>query len=261
MKIKSGELTVGEKILIFVGYCLPRRQAGLPRSPRLRHKFSYGQLKKTLDDFYPPCALSTLRKEFSHLKSTGLIALKRRYRKPTPYLSVEGKLKVATALAFKKFGSWDNRWRLVIADIPESERKSRLIFQDKLEELGYRKVAKGVYITPHPLLCAASRFATNLGVRQNCLMVEADKIDRENTTIQKIWALDEVNDAYRDFLKKVKKARRRRRKMSWPFRAKELERQYCCRYRRDPHLPKELMPRRWYGEAAYKAYKEISNSY
>jgi len=258
MKIKAGELTVGEKILIFVGYCLPRRQAGLPR---LHHKFSYRQLKAVLDDFYPPCELSTLRKEFSYLKAAGLIVLKRRYRKPTPYLSVEGKLKIATALAFKKFGAWDNRWRLVIANIPESERKARLAFQGKLEELGYRKVAKGIYITPHPLLCAASRFATNLGIRQHCLMVEADKIDRENTTIQKIWALDEINDVYCDFLKKVKKTRRWRRKISWPFQAKELERQFSRLYSRDPHLPKELMPRCWHGEAAYKAYKEISNSY
>jgi len=258
MKIKSGELTVGEKILIFVGYCLPNRQAGLSH---LRRKFSYHELKQTLDDFGSSCELSTLRKEFSHLKAAGLITFKKRYRKPTPCLSVEGKLKIATALAFKKFGAWDNRWRLVIADIPESERKARLVFQGKLEELGYRRVAKGVYITPHPLLSAASRFATTLGIRQYCLMVEADKIDRENATIQKIWALDEINDAYYEFLRTAKKTRRLCRKISWPFRAKALEHQFSRLYSRDPHLPKELMPHRWHGEVAYKAYKEISNSY
>lgn len=45
---------------------------------------------------------------------------------------------------------WDKRWRLVIFDISEEQKKARNALRQKLKDLGFVKLQKSVWITPFP---------------------------------------------------------------------------------------------------------------
>lgn len=70
------------------------------------------------------------------------------------YLTEKGKGWVDNArfkrLEFKpQAGKWDKRWRLIIFDIPESERNTRDMLRDKLFEWDCTKLQNSVFVTPH----------------------------------------------------------------------------------------------------------------
>lgn len=46
---------------------------------------------------------------------------------------------------------WDGMWRIVIFDIPESKRRARQIFAQKLKKLGFYQIQRSVFI--HPFEC------------------------------------------------------------------------------------------------------------
>lgn len=201
---------------------------------------------------------TTLRKEFSLLKKEGLIGFKLRYRRPCPILTTKGKLEIKTHLAFKKYGAWDNKWRVVIFDLPQNERKYRLLLVESLNEIGFAPLARGVYISPFPLLNVTEKMANHWGIRQYLSLMTVEKIDNEKN-ILKNWHLKEINDQYIGFIKMTERIQRHER--LWPIQAKQLEHTFADIFDHDPHLPKELLPTDWQGELAYQRFKEISNSY
>lgn len=66
-------------------------------------------------------------------------------------LTDKGKLRALTyqfeAMEIKK-GDWDNKWRIVVFDIPERLRRARDDLRDKLQELGFYELQKSVFVFP-----------------------------------------------------------------------------------------------------------------
>lgn len=221
-------------------------------------RFSY---KKVSADFLTlkiPHEDSTLRKEFSLLKKEGFISFKLHYRKPCPILSTKGKLEIKTHLAFKKYGPWDKKWRVVIFDLPERERKYRLLLVEKLTEIGFAPLSRGAYISPFSLLSVAQKMANYWGINQHLSLLTVEKINNDKN-ITECWNLKEINTKYTNFIKMTTRIQRHAR--LWPIQAKEMEQAFAEIFALDPHLPKELLPKDWQGQAAYDTFKEISNSY
>jgi virulence-associated protein VapD len=46
--------------------------------------------------------------------------------------------------------NWDQKWRVVIFDIPEKYKKARKELQSKLREMGFEKLQKSVWVHPFP---------------------------------------------------------------------------------------------------------------
>jgi phenylacetic acid degradation operon negative regulatory protein len=232
-------------LLTYIGYCLDG-------------KFRYD---KVLADFlhlginHEP---STLRKEFSLLKKEGLITFKLRYRKPFPILTTKGKLEIKTHLAFKKFGTWDNKWRVTLFDLPQKERKYRLLLVEELTRLGFAMLHRGAYISPYPLIKIVERQANHWGIRQHISTFTAEKIDEQKNLAER-WNLDKVNKEYINFIKMTQRIQRHAR--LWSIQAKNLEQLFAEIFTSDTHLPEELLPKDWQGKTAYSIFKEISNSY
>lgn len=242
-------LKLGHKLLIYISLILPAKG----------YDFAYEKIQQMLNNYdNQDYHISTLRKEYSILKSKNFIELKKRYRKPIPVLTQKGKLALKTYLPFKSYGAWDGRWRMVIFDIPESERKYRWALRHKLHELGFAQIQLSSYISPYPLLNPVQRFATDLGVRQHLRLMEISKIDDEQKLVNKAWPLEEINNNYKVFLSRAKHAKK---DIYWPLKAKSLEEEFAQIYTFDPHLPQIFLPRDWQGQNAYKIFKEISNSY
>jgi len=243
-------LNLQNKILTFIEYCL--KEAKFDYSAK-----TLARIFEQIDGIkYQPTSIS---KELSLLKKEKLISFKRRYKRKVPEVTRQGRLKISTQLAYKQFGHWDSRWRVVLFNIPEKYRKDRQALRKKLSELGFETVQKGVYISPYPLFAPIKRFTTDyLGIRQHLILMEVDKIDQEKKEIQNIWNLDEINQKYKKFIKSVSLAKKEK---FWPLLAKQLEKEFAQIYQEDPHLPSEFLPKDWVGEKAYQIFKQIANSY
>lgn len=239
-------------ILVYIGYIVPQRRF------RLNHTDLQRALKFALHKNY---SLGTLRKETSKLRSAGLITNKLRYHKPVPVLSVEGRLKIAPNLPYKSFGDWDNLWRIVFVRTPNSDRRDQIRFTDNLIKLGFKKVQKNVFISPHALLPSAHRIATYLGIRQHCLMFETHDLRSHEQVIEKVWNIDEIGKRYKNFMSIANISMKNKKNRYWPFTAKKLEQSFIDIYTDDPHLPQELLPASWPGAKAYNVFKKISRSY
>lgn len=249
MKVQAP--TISEKILYYLGYVLPKAGG----------RFSYEKMLEFLNGYYSePCSIRTLRKEFSILKSKGFFDYKTYYNRKVPVLSSDGKLAISPALAYRKYGPWDGKWRVVVFSVSEHDRKCKNMFVARLDDLKFKKIFKGVYIGPHPVLSVVSRYANELGLRQKCVLFETEKIDQETKTIQKIWNVDEINKKYDQFIKfandKIDYGIE-----NWPLVAKEIEKVFIELYNEDAHLPTEFLPKDWVGDEAYQLFKEVSNSY
>lgn len=234
-------------LLTYIGFCLLKKQ------------FSYGQCQKDLESIGIRSTIPTLRKEFSLLKKEGLIEFKTYYNKPFPVLSTKGRLEIKTRLPFRRFGDFDG-WKMVIFDMPDSQRTKRIILQNKLLALGFGRLSRGVYLSPHPLFTAVRRIIKKLTIEGFVTLIKTQSIENEKAKVYRAWDLKSFNEKYEQFIQKAKVATFDR-KPFWPLYAKRLEKEFVLLYEKDPHLPDQFLPANWHGQEAYAIFKAISNSY
>lgn len=52
-------------------------------------------------------------------------------------------------IKIKKPEKWDKKWRVVMFDIPEKQKKAREAIRGKLKELGFEELQKSVFVHPY----------------------------------------------------------------------------------------------------------------
>lgn len=67
---------------------------------------------------------------------------------------------------------WDGHWRLVIFDIPETNREARDHVRRLLKELGFRQLQLSVWIHPLPLLKAFKEIRSAYGITAHLHLLE-----------------------------------------------------------------------------------------
>lgn len=97
-----------------------------------------------------------VRKTFEQLKRERLIDISETPDGKTKITLTEaGQKKVLQYqfedLKIKSMEKWDKKWRMVIFDIPEHQKKARNALRDKLKELGFYRLQKSVWV--HPFEC------------------------------------------------------------------------------------------------------------
>lgn len=151
---------------------------------------------------------------------------------------------------------WDRRWRIVIG----TPRKVRR----KLRELGFRKLARGVYITPMPVSGQLRSFLLQENLLGEVTVIESRRFlagDDKNLA-KKIWELEELVKEYGDFIKKCKSLLK---KMKSEKRLKnrdknevvELFNSYFFLLSSDPGLPKKVLPSDWPADLARETFLSI----
>ena len=136
---------IREKILLllFTGLAL-----GFTYSPQRQYKILKAVAKewRKIDE-------KKLKQEIRNLYKSRLIESKENPDGSFAYvLTDKGKLKVLTyhfqKMKIKK-NSWDEKYRLVIFDIPEKLKKARDALRWKLKELGFFELQKSVFVFPY----------------------------------------------------------------------------------------------------------------
>jgi len=137
--------TIREKILLLLqaGVSL-----GFSYSPQCQYKIvkAVGQEWREIEE-------KALKQEIRNLYKSHLIEGKENPDGSFTYvLTDRGKLKILN-YRFQnmkiKRDNWDEKWRVVIFDIPEKLKKARDALRWKLKELGFHELQKSVFVFPY----------------------------------------------------------------------------------------------------------------
>ena len=151
--------------------------------------------------------------------------------------------------------SWDGRWLLVYARIPESDRRARHVVQSRLTWAGFGSLGAGLWISPHP-----DREAEAIGVlREAGVAADAHVFVARRSGLADVqvmvgaaWDLGAIEDRYEEFIEEF------RATAPADVLARQVEIVHA--WRRfpsiDPVLPRELLPARWSGLKAARLFAD-----
>lgn len=148
---------------------------------------------------------------------------------------------------------WDGKWRVVIFDIPEIDKKTREYLRQKLISWGFGKLQKSVYISPLDVLADVKEYLRNLNLYGKVVVFEAKEVfTKDQRAIAKyVWKLDELNMKYSRLIDKLY-SKGECDEEEWKARKKEIKKEFFEILLADPILPKELLPEDWCGDTARK---------
>jgi DNA-binding transcriptional regulator PaaX len=87
-------------------------------------------------------------------------------------------------LEIKTPSKWDNKWRIVIFDIPLNNSKNRSYFTLHLKKLGLRMIQKSVWVHPYSCYKEIYQLAGHYNLSRYCSFFEVDIID--NPTLKRL---------------------------------------------------------------------------
>src|SRR3989344_2901622 len=99
--------------------------------------------------------IKQIRSSAHYLKKRGLVEfVKEDKNNVTIKITNKGKKYFRTFdidnMLLNKSVRWDGKWRLVIFDIPEKNKKAREALRRKLKDLNFVRLQDSVWVTPHP---------------------------------------------------------------------------------------------------------------
>ena len=151
--------------------------------------------------------------------------------------------------------SWDGRWLLVYARIPESDRRARHVVRSRLSWAGFGSLGAGLWISPHPdREDEAISVLREAGVAADAHVFVARRsgLAEVQVMVAAAWDLGAVEEQYEVFLEEFRAA------APADILARQVELVHA--WRRfpsiDPVLPRELLPARWSGLKAARLFAD-----
>ncbi|WP_395109077.1 PaaX family transcriptional regulator C-terminal domain-containing protein [Actinomadura sp. SCN-SB] len=155
--------------------------------------------------------------------------------------------------------SWDGRWLVLLASVPETKRDLRHRLRNGLTWAGMGSPAPGVWISPHVSRePEAKQVVESLGLDAEVLSFcgPFGGIGSESEMVEQAWHLGELAAAYEDFVREFAGMR--------PAPGDEVlldQTRLVHAWRRfprlDPQLPLDLLPPHWIGVRAANVFKDL----
>jgi phenylacetic acid degradation operon negative regulatory protein len=162
-------------------------------------------------------------------------------------------------------GPWDGQWRMVIYQVPETERALRERLRQRLSWLAFGALAPSVWVSPHDRAgglgaeLTADLMSRPAG-RLDVFVARSAGVAADRDMAARAWDLAALDRDYAAWLATYR-PRLRRYRGGMEGRAALVERMRLVHdYRmfpfRDPDLPPELLPAHWSGRAAHEVFLE-----
>lgn len=154
------------------------------------------------------------------------------------------------------FYKWDQKWRVISYEIPESKRHLRDRLRREMAGWGLGPWHRSFWITPHSILPNLQDLVFQKEEEKYIQAFEADHIfgDR-NILLEKVWGKSILDQKYRQLFKKwhdiLSKEEDKMVKLI------KVLAEYIIVLRDDPGLPVQLIGDNWIGFEAFNIYKEI----
>jgi DNA-binding transcriptional regulator PaaX len=100
-----------------------------------------------MEDYFPTKVIESVEK----LSRKGLVEINVISGKKQVTITEKGKkqiLKMNLEDLRPKTGNWDGKWRIVLFDIEEKQKRKRDILRKYLNNLGFKEIQKSVYLSP-----------------------------------------------------------------------------------------------------------------
>lgn len=91
-------------------------------------------------------------------------------------------------MVLPKSSSWDGKWRMVIFDVPETNKRTRDSMAKKLKELGFRAIQKSTFIYPFDCEKEIQLIKAYFSLTDELNYIIAKKIDNDKE-IRKMFSL------------------------------------------------------------------------
>jgi len=159
---------------------------------------------------------------------------------------------------------WDGRWRIVMFDIVEIQKRKRDYLREKLKELGFGMLQESVFITPHDIIKDFSEYVESIGLRDSVDVLEALYILGDSRKLAKrVWKLEELNKEYLEIFQEAQKMKNshltipRGRAKQLNNKVREVKERYVKILLRDPFLPSVLLPADYSRDQVGELVKEL----
>lgn len=86
---------------------------------------------------------------------------------------------LGNSINFQKPKRWDEKWRIVLFDIPEKNRVFRDILREHLRALGFFKLQHSVFVSPYPFEKSILELIVLYSAEPYVRVITATKIDNE----------------------------------------------------------------------------------
>jgi phenylacetic acid degradation operon negative regulatory protein len=147
---------------------------------------------------------------------------------------------------------WDGTWLVVLASVPETQRRMRHQLQTRLAWAGLGNPTAGLWVSPHPERSAeVNLIITELGLESAALSFVGPygRIGSEAALVSRAWDLDDVAAHYARFLAEFTDENPGSGDASM-FAAIRLVHAWRRFPFLDPGLPDKLLPQGWIGHRA-----------
>ena len=96
-------------------------------------------------------------------------------------LTKKGELQalLAKAKILDKPASWDDKWRVVVFDIPEESFQKRDFFRGLLKKNGFKLLQASVYISPYPLNREAIKYLKETKIIEYIRILKVEEMDND----------------------------------------------------------------------------------
>lgn len=122
-----------------------------------------------------------LRQTLRRLAKQKLVEIKEVAGKQQIIITSQGKKRIVLyareELEIKKPKSWDKKWRIVIYDIPQREKKLQQVIREALKNLGFLLMQESVYIIPYPCYKEVEFLREYYGVGTYLKYLVAEKLE------------------------------------------------------------------------------------
>lgn len=88
-----------------------------------------------------------------------------------------------------RYSKWDNKWRVVIFDIPEELHTKRNQLRTKLKNLGFYMLQKSIFVIPYPCEDELIDICKKLKVGNYVDIITADSIGFKEEEIKKFFSI------------------------------------------------------------------------
>lgn len=140
----------------------------LKQIPKEWRKINRQALERAINSLYT----SRLVEEKNNRDGTTTLILSENGKKQTLEFNLE-------KMEIKKPARWDNKWRIVMFDIPEQKKRLREALRFHFKEIGLLELQKSVLVFPYPCEKEIEFIVELYNARKYVRLVLADKIDNE----------------------------------------------------------------------------------
>lgn len=113
----------------------------------------------------------------SSLKYRGYVAVRDGVITLTPKGRDRVKGQQLGTIALDTTQPWDGRWRVIIWDVPEQKRAQRDRVRTILKKLGFVRIQRSVWVTPHPCRDQIAQLRNEVGLAVGLIYLESDFIE------------------------------------------------------------------------------------